>query len=501
MPISFIASAQTSGNFPSSLSVPSHAAGDLLVLFHRAPTTPATPSGWTSVATFEAEFSGQIARVSFVKDTGNTITSVALGGGSAETAAVLVYRDAGTPSNSATATAEPGPPQNLPTLTLAGGGESWVFAAAVLNQTVTASSSALVTRHSYATGPNIGGGEWIAGDTDGGLSTWSGESVTWSGGAYAAAVVLEIPYSPPPVEARVLSAGPLGVASLTAHHQFGRVQAAGPLGAPAIVAAQYYASMETAGPLGVPAVLAHHQAAQILAAGPLGPPQILAAQQLATVQAPGPLGTPKILATFPVVATVQAAGPLGAPRLLAWHDFTTALTGSETSRYLLDLITPGGTVRVPMSSWQATLQTDAAGYVQAVIPAAGDYLTHILAATEFVITRATTLASGDVIEYEMARSPVESIAPSQGPTNYTVVLSGYPDALTANDNPPTEQDRTLAGVRSVAGLAGAMRVRCSIDWLLRPGMRAYQGSSPILVDYVNYYVNTSDQYMDVGERA
>jgi hypothetical protein len=139
--------------------------------------------------------------------------------------------------------------------------------------------------------------------------------------------------------------------------------------------------------------------------------------------------------------------------------------------------------------------------VQCVVPAAAPWVATILAATAFVISRRARLADGSIIEYEMARSPLEVREPSQGPGSYTVVLSGYPDALTANDDPPTAQDRTLQGVRSAAGLPGGMRVRADIDWLLRPGMRALYGSTPILVDYINYYVPGNDQYMDVGERA
>jgi hypothetical protein len=261
------------------------------------------------------------------------------------------------------------------------------------------------------------------------------------------------------------------------------------------------AIIQAAGPLGVPALRLQHQFASIAASGPLGTAQILGAQQIASIEAAGPLGRAQILATFPVVATVTASGPLGQLAALLWHDFTASLTGQEISRYVMDLITPGGVVRVPISSWQATLQTDASSFVQCVVPGASEYVDQIVAATEFVITRMATLPSGQSISYEMARSPVEQIVPSQGPTNYTVVLSGYPEALTANEDPPAVQDRTLSGVRSVAGLPGSVRVRCSIDWLLRPGMRAFQAETPILVDYINYYVNTSDQYMDVGERS
>ena len=306
---------------------------------------------------------------------------------------------------------------------------------------------------------------------------------------------------PPPPGIIISAVGPLGVPAVQAVQQLVRIGTPGPLGAPGIVAAQYYANIVTAGPLGAPGIVAAQYYANIETAGPLGVPTIIAHHQAAQILAAGPLGTAQILATFPPAASITAAGPLGSPAALLWHDFTTSLTGLETSRYVMDLITPGGVVRVPISSWQATLQTDASCFVQCVVPAAADYTAHILAATEFVITRQATLPGGQVISYEMARSPLEQIAPSQGPTNYTIVLSGYPDALTANEDPPTAQDRTLNGVRSVAGLSGTMRVRCNIDWLLRPGMRAYQDTAPVLVDYISYYVNTQDQYMDVGERA
>jgi len=304
-----------------------------------------------------------------------------------------------------------------------------------------------------------------------------------------------------PAEARIASPGPLGTPALLGHHQFAGLSAAGPLGAAALVASQYYASLAVDGPLGAPALLGFQQSAIVAAASPLGTPALLAAQQFASLAAPGPLGTPQLLGTVPIVGVIGTPGPLAAPQLLAWHDFTTGLTGAEAIRYVMDLVTPGGLVRVPISSWQATLQTDSACYVQCVVPAAAPWASAILAATDFVISRQATTAGGQVIEYEMARSALEVREPSQGPNNYTIVLSGYPDALTPNDNPPAAQDRALTGVRSVAGLPGSVRMRANIDWLLRPGMRATYASQDILVDYINYYVPGNDQYMDVGERS
>jgi hypothetical protein len=213
------------------------------------------------------------------------------------------------------------------------------------------------------------------------------------------------------------------------------------------------------------------------------------------------LGAGKALANVPTVFRGLGGSALGSGRAVVFSDFTGSIDETADLRYVMELITPGGAVRVPISSWQATLQTGAACYVQCVVPAVADWVEDIIAATEFIVYRRATLTDGSVIDYEMARSPLEVRSYSQGPRNYTATISGYPDALTADDDPPTALDRTLTGVRSVSTDNGGIRVRADIDWLLRPGMRGYYGATPILVDFVNYYVPGNDQYMDVGERA
>jgi hypothetical protein len=182
------------------------------------------------------------------------------------------------------------------------------------------------------------------------------------------------------------------------------------------------------------------------------------------------------------------------------HDFTGAVEGL-ISVYVMDLVTPDGDVRVPISSWQATLQTTEQSYTQAVVPACSAWVADIEVATEFVIYRQATLADGSVFEHEMARAPVQTVALDRGARNYTATISGYSDAWAAAEDPDTALDRTLEGVRTTSVNAGRMRVRCSIDWLLRPGQRAYVDATPLIVDYINYYVPGFDQYMDVGESA
>lgn len=181
---------------------------------------------------------------------------------------------------------------------------------------------------------------------------------------------------------------------------------------------------------------------------------------------------------------------------VAFTDYTAGLTGREIERYVMDLLP--GPVRVPISSWQATLKTDVSNYVQCVVPAVGQWVSTIAAATDFTIYKQVEL-EGVTIEQEMASAPVSTLQYSQGASKYTCVLSGYSDGFAPSLDPPTEFDRTLEGVRTISSGAGGIRVRCEIDFLLRPGHRAYVDGVPFIVSYINYYALDSDSYMDAGE--
>lgn len=217
------------------------------------------------------------------------------------------------------------------------------------------------------------------------------------------------------------------------------------------------------------------------------------------IAAGSPLGAPALLGYRVIAGLVSAASPLGAPALVTRHDFTAQVAGL-TTRYEMALTTPGGTVRVPISSWQATLQTEAQNYLQAVVPACVPYLDDINAATAFSILRRVILPDGFIFEYQMAASPVSFVAIAQGTQNYTATISGYSTAFAANADPGAIFDRTLTGVRAVFTQASGIRVRCDLDWLLQPAQRAFYGEAPFIVSYLNYYVSDGDQYMDAGER-
>lgn len=222
-------------------------------------------------------------------------------------------------------------------------------------------------------------------------------------------------------------------------------------------------------------------------------------QATGPASAPTPLGIPAALG-WSLYGTASAPGPLGDMRLLAHHDFTDQL-GDTQIYYVMDLITPSGPVRVPISSWQATLQVSRSNYVQCVIPACMPWIAAIDAATSFVVYRAAVVPGVGVIEYEMARSGLPTARFDRGPQRYTCTLSGYTAGFAPDEDPAPATNRILKDVRSISADSGGRRVRCGIDWLLRPTHRVTADGETFFCSYINYYVGQGDAYMDVGERV
>lgn len=158
---------------------------------------------------------------------------------------------------------------------------------------------------------------------------------------------------------------------------------------------------------------------------------------------------------------------------------------------------------VPMSSWQATLQVDRANYAQAVFPAIGpvaDVLAALPASAEFVILRGVKLPDGASVQQEMARAPCQTLQFNRGPYNHTCTVRGYTEGFTGLEAAPPGA-RVLRSIRSISSGNGGMRVRCAVDWFLRPGNTVLADGVELVAAFANYYVTGSDEYMDVGERA
>jgi hypothetical protein len=234
---------------------------------------------------------------------------------------------------------------------------------------------------------------------------------------------------------------------------------------------------------------------------PSGHPYKSAAPTIAdpecTVSIPGILDAPKVTAGD-YFAQVSIPGILeaSAPASVLYNDISVAIPANSSIRYVMDLFTPSGNVRVPVSSWQATLQVDRQNFVQCVIPACLEWVDIIGVATGFAISSVAIDVNIETLIASISSLDVPRF--DRGPTRYTCTLSGYETGFVSNDNPDSAYDRTLIGIRSTS--AGP-RVRCNIDFFLRPGQRAWADDIEIIVDYINYYCTGTDAYMDVGQRG
>ena len=194
----------------------------------------------------------------------------------------------------------------------------------------------------------------------------------------------------------------------------------------------------------------------------------------------------------------SAPSPLGAPSVFGLNDFTAGASASG-QQYVM-IVTGSPLLRVPISSWQATVQLDNANFLQAVIPAAGPYVAEIAArqaTEEFIVYKASTVGGEEFLE-ELARAPIEETPLYEGGYNTTLVLRGYTDASTA---PATPKTRVMSDIQTQStDAAGLTRTRCAIDWFLRPGDTATIEGDDITVAYINYYATNGQYYMDIGDR-
>lgn len=267
-------------------------------------------------------------------------------------------------------------------------------------------------------------------------------------------------------------------ASAFSDERGGWVQADGPLGQPAL-----FGLLDVQGP--------------ILADGPLAQPALLGWSLYGLIADAGPLGQPSIFGRL-VFGYVAAPSVLAAPALFGAHDFTAQLDLTARTTYVMALVTPGGLVRVPISSWQSTLNASEASYLQCVIPAVTEWVSTLESATSFIIYRRTTLLTGGAYEYAMATAPTQTISLDQSGRRHTATISGYTDTYPTTEPTPS-RDRALEGVRLSSSTGGRRRVQCAIDWLLQPGQRAVLDGDPFEVAYISYFCNTTSESMIVGE--
>lgn len=204
----------------------------------------------------------------------------------------------------------------------------------------------------------------------------------------------------------------------------------------------------------------------------------------------------------PIDCLIECPDPLASPVLSGLNDWTADLDPRLLQRrYILRVEAPGfAPIAVPISSWQATANLgERASFVQAVAPAVGDYIDALADRLDgaLVILMGYVFEDGSVQYDEVIRASFQNISLQQGAYRATATLSGY-SVLGANQVGVT---RALKDVRDFAVTNGRARVTCGLDMFLRPGMTATVAAEGLSfpVSYVNYFVNGTGEFCQVGE--
>ena len=178
---------------PGDLTIPSHNANDLIVLFLRSNTStpPATPSGWTSRAVSNVTV-GKGWRVVSQTDTSNTVSSVAQA--VAHQMAAVIARNADVGTVSVNSGEGIGTLATLPTNVMLGT-SSKILAGISIDQGTTVSTPALMTQQGTNESPALGGGTWAiwtTTTTETSLYSFSGRKTNLGATSYYQAWALEL---------------------------------------------------------------------------------------------------------------------------------------------------------------------------------------------------------------------------------------------------------------------------------------------------------------------
>lgn len=163
--------------------------------------------------------------------------------------------------------------------------------------------------------------------------------------------------------------------------------------------------------------------------------------------------------------------------------------------YLLQI----GELRVPMSSFQATVRLRNKSFLQVIVPNGGDYLESMKYGELMSVQMGHYYPSKDEFGAlkTIAQAPIEQIRSDQGATRYTVTLAGYDDFT-----PPKPKEIALEGVQTRSVDQGVRRVRANMNIDLRPNHLAVDSDGTVFgVGQIQYFVNSLSSGMEVLEGA
>lgn len=183
-------------------------------------------------------------------------------------------------------------------------------------------------------------------------------------------------------------------------------------------------------------------------------------------------------------------GPAGSAGVVDWE----ALAPVERQRvYVFDV----GSLRLPISSAQATMRLTGQSFLQAVVPAGDQYIEALttLKGQPMALRSGYRFADGSLSPLEViATAPFDMVRPDEGTRGVTLTLTGYGNLPAVPVN-----TRTLQEVRyRSTDASGKRRVRAGIDLFLKPGHTAVDSDGiSFTVGVIQYFINASSESMEV----
>ena len=164
------------------------------------------------------------------------------------------------------------------------------------------------------------------------------------------------------------------------------------------------------------------------------------------------------------------------------------------------VLTGTSDLTLPISSFQARIRSGDPTYLEVVVPDAAAYADDIADRTagEIIVRQAANVWEDGTIYYaEIARADFETLQSDQGPSAYTVRISGHRTETYA-----TGTSRGLQNVSTISTQAdGKRRIRCAVDFIVRPGFTATwnDGDDSMTVGMITLTVSVLQQTMDITE--
>ena len=232
------------------------------------------------------------------------------------------------------------------------------------------------------------------------------------------------------------------------------------------------------------------------------PAAVLSSSDELRVLIPSAAGSPLLTVLYSPEVNARAlfSSAAGSFKTKLLNDFSSQIT-DPVARYSMRLMSDPP-LNIPISSWQATLQTGRLSYLQAVIPAYpkwAQFLSDSVGVHDFQVFRTLQTTAGP-IELAVSTAPLQSVSLSGGAVNQTATVSGYSNTFL---NAVSSGSRDLKNTRQRSqSSSGSARARADIDLFLTPGQTVTSGDLSFTADYINYYVPSSgDAYMDLGSRG